>query len=450
MRWNKTLIITCVLFAAFTGTAYSHWPSTSNGQRTIAPMLDRVMPGVVNIATRTQLQQQDNPMLRDPFFRFFFEVPKPQARETQSLGSGVIVDAGKGLLLTNHHVIDKATEISVTLNDGRVLEAELVGSDAETDIAVLRIDADELTAVSFGDSDAARVGDFVVAIGNPFGLGQTVTSGIVSALGRTGLGIEGYEDFIQTDASINPGNSGGALVDVDGRLIGINTAIVGPSGGNVGIGFAIPARMAKALMEQIIEYGSVRRGRLGISAQDLTPAIAKALKAEKLNGAVISQVEKGSAADKAGIKPGDVVTAADGRAIDSASDLRNAIGLVRVGESLPMEVFREGKKLRLVAHIPEDTALDAAHLSELLGGATLGELDTSNPLYGRVHGIQVNRVQANTPAARAGLRPGDVISSVNRQPVNSLEEFEAAAQQTRGQLLLNVRRGRQAFFLMLR
>ncbi len=450
MRWNKTLIITCVLCAAFAGAASAHWPPATSGQRSIAPMLERVMPGVVNIATRTQLQQEDNPMLRDPFFRFFFDLPQPQARETQSLGSGVIVDAENGILLTNHHVIDKATEISVTLNDGRVLEAELVGSDAETDIAVLRIKADKLTAVSFGDSDAARVGDFVVAIGNPFGLGQTVTSGIVSALGRTGLGIEGYEDFIQTDASINPGNSGGALVDVDGRLIDINTAIVGPSGGNVGIGFAIPARMARTLMEQILAYGSVRRGRLGISAQDLTPAIAKALKADNLNGAVIAQVEKNSAADKAGIKPGDIVTSADGRDIDSAADLRNAIGLVRVGESLPIEIFREGKRLRVVAQIPEDTALDAAHLSELLGGATLGELDTSNPLYGRVHGIQVNRVQANTPAARAGLRPGDVISSVNRQPVNSLEEFEAVARQARGQLLLNIRRGRQAFFLMLR
>lgn len=450
MRWNKTLIITCVLCAAFAGAAGAHWPPAVGGQRSIAPMLERVMPGVVNIATRTQLQQEDNPLLRDPFFRFFFDLPQPQARETQSLGSGVIVDADKGILLTNHHVIDKATEISVTLNDGRVLEAELIGSDAETDIAVLRVKADQLTAVSFGDSDATRVGDFVVAIGNPFGLGQTVTSGIVSALGRTGLGIEGYEDFIQTDASINPGNSGGALVDVDGRLIGINTAIVGPSGGNVGIGFAIPARMARSLMQQILDYGSVRRGRLGISAQDLTPAIAKALKAENLNGAVIAQVENNSAADKAGIKPGDVVTSADGRAIDSAADLRNAIGLVRVGESLPMEIFREGKRLRVVARIPEDTALDAAHLSELLGGATLGELDTSNPLYGRVHGIQVNRVQANTPAARAGLRPGDVISSVNRQPVNSLEEFEAVARQARGQLLLNIRRGRQAFFLMLR
>ncbi len=450
MRWNKTVIITCVLCTAFAGAVYAHWPQAANGQRTIAPMLERVMPGVVNIATRTRLPQQDNPMLRDPFFRFFFDLPQPQARESQSLGSGVIVDAEKGLLLTNHHVIDKASEISVTLNDGRVLEAELVGSDAETDIAVLRIAADNLTAVSFGDSDAARVGDFVIAIGNPFGLGQTATTGIVSALGRTGLGIEGYEDFIQTDASINPGNSGGALVDVDGRLIGINTAIVGPSGGNVGIGFAIPARMAKALMEQIIQYGSVRRGRLGISAQDLTPAIAKALKANTLNGAVIAQVEKGSAADKAGIKPGDVVTAADGRAINSAADLRNAIGLIRVGESLRMDLFREGRKLSLTAKIPESTALEAAHLSELLGGATLGELDASHPLYGQVHGVQVNRVQSNTPAARAGLRPGDIISSVNRQPVNSLEEFESAAQQARGQLLLNVRRGRQAFFLMLR
>ncbi|MGB1558575.1 MAG: trypsin-like peptidase domain-containing protein, partial [Oceanococcaceae bacterium] len=210
-------IMACSLLGA-AAAAYAHWPQTAGGQRTIAPMLEKVTPGVVNIATRTRMAAQDNPLMRDPFFRYFFDLPRPQPREGQSLGSGVIVDAAKGLVLTNHHVIDKATEISVTLSDGRTLEGELVGSDAETDIAVLRIPAQNLSAVPFGDSDASRVGDFVVAIGNPFGLGQTVTSGIISALGRSGLGIEGYEDFIQTDASINPGNSGGALVDVDGKL----------------------------------------------------------------------------------------------------------------------------------------------------------------------------------------------------------------------------------------
>lgn len=451
MRWNRLLIIASVLMGMLgLLPVQAHWPSISGGQKTIAPMIERVTPGVVNIATRTRIPAQDNPLLSDPFYRFFFDLPQPRARESQSLGSGVIVDAKKGLLLTNHHVIDKATEITVTLHDGRALEAELVGSDAETDIAVLRVKADKLTAVPFGDSDASRVGDFVVAIGNPFGLGQTVTSGIVSALGRTGLGIEGYEDFIQTDASINPGNSGGALVDTDGRLIGINTAIVGPNGGNVGIGFAIPARMAKSLMDQIVEYGSVRRGKLGISAQDLTPEIANALKAGDRQGAVIAQVERGSAADQAGLRPGDIVTAANNRKIDSAADLRNAIGLIRVGESLRLDVFREGKEFDVQATIPDTHAMDATALSELLGGATLTDLDNSHPLYGRVSGVLVSRVTRNTPAARSGLRPGDIISSVNRKPVKSLSEFESAALQARGQLLLNVRRGNQAFFLMLR
>lgn len=451
MRLKRPLIITLVLSLSMTaGWAWARWPSSLGGQRTIAPMLEEVTPGVVNIATRTRMAQQDNPMLQDPFFRFFFDLPQPRQRESQSLGSGVIVDAKQGLLLTNHHVIDKATEISVTLNDGRVLEAELVGSDAETDIAVLRVPAQDLTEVEFGDSDNLRVGDFVVAIGNPFGLGQTVTSGIISALGRTGLGIEGYEDFIQTDASINPGNSGGALVDMDGRLIGINTAIVGPSGGNVGIGFAIPARMARTLMEQIVAYGEVRRGRLGVSVQDLNPELAQALGAGDRRGAVIAQVESGSAADKAGLQSGDIVTAVDGRDINSAADLRNAIGLIRVGQSLDMEVFREGRVRQLTATIPDAAPVDASRLSELLGGAALGEMDNTHPLYGRVQGVVVNRVQRGTPAARAGLRPGDVISSVNRRPVRNLQEFEAVAQAARDQLLLNVRRGRQAFFLMLR
>lgn len=452
-RWITLPIIAALAAVSLLlglSTANAHWPPTASQGRTIAPMLERATPGVVNIATRTRLPAQDNPLLRDPFFRFFFDLPQPRARESQSLGSGVIVDADKGLLLTNHHVIDKATEISVTLNDGRVLEAELVGSDAESDIAVLRVTADNLTAVPFGNSDAVRVGDFVVAIGNPFGLGQTVTSGIISALGRSGLGIEGYEDFIQTDASINPGNSGGALVDVDGQLIGINTAIIGPSGGNVGIGFAIPARMARALMEQIVEYGAVRRGQLGIAAQDLTPAIAEALNARRTRGAVIAEVRADSAAAAAGIQPGDIVIAADGRPINSAADLRNAIGLVRVGDALRLTTLREGRERTVTATIPEHTARDAQQLSALLGGATLAEIEPGHPLYGRVNGVQISRIERNTPAAQAGLRPGDIISSVNRQPVRSLDEFEAATQQARGQLLLNIRRGSQAFFLMLR
>ncbi len=436
-----------VLLLLATGPAVSaHAPGDHDS---LAPMLERVTPGVVNIATRSRIQSSDNPLLADPFFRYFFNLPsQPRQRETQSLGSGVIVDAKKGYVLTNHHVIDRANQISVTLADGRVLEAELVGSDPETDIAVIRVPADNLTAVSFGSSDKLRVGDYVVAIGNPFGLGQTVTSGIVSALGRSGLGIEGYEDFIQTDASINPGNSGGALVNMKGQLIGINTAIVGPSGGNVGIGFAIPSRMARSLMEQIIEFGAVQRGRLGVSVQNLTEDLASALKAEGRRGAVITQVESGSTADRAGLRSGDVVTAVNGRPVKDADDLRNAIGLVRAGEEIELEVLRDGRARRLSARISTPQDVEAARLSEFLGGATLAELDPGHPLHGT--GILIKKVESGSPAARAGLRPGDVISSVNRRDVRDIDDFQKAAAASRGELLLNIRRGNRAFFLMLR
>lgn len=255
------------------------WPSAVDGQPlpSLAPMLKRATPAVVNISTRTQIQEAEHPLLRDPFFRHFFGIPnQPRRRESSSLGSGVIVDSRRGYVLTNNHVIDKADEITVTLNDGRRLNGKLVGADPESDIAVVKITPERLTELPIGDSDKLEVGDFVVAIGNPFGLGQTVTSGIVSALGRSGLGIEGYEDFIQTDASINPGNSGGALVNLRGELVGINTAILAPSGGNVGIGFAIPANMATRIMTTLVEHGEVRRGLLGITVQDLSHELAQA------------------------------------------------------------------------------------------------------------------------------------------------------------------------------
>ncbi len=415
----------------------------------LADMLEKVTPGVVNIATRARLQVNDNPLMADPFFRFFFDLPsRPRQRETQSLGSGVIVDAVKGYILTNHHVIDKANQITVTLADGRTLEADLVGSDPETDIAVIRVKAEKLTAVPFGSSDKLRVGNYVVAIGNPFGLGQTVTSGIISALGRSGLGIEGYEDFIQTDASINPGNSGGALVDTQGRLIGINTAIVGPNGGNVGIGFAIPSRMAQSLMEQIIDFGEVQRGRLGVSVQDLNQDLAAALRAVGAKGAVITQVESGGTADQAGLQSGDIVTAINGRPVESATDLRNAVGLIRAGDEMVMDILRDGRSRRLKARINPPKNIEAAKLSELLGGATLGELSSTHPLAGA--GIVIKTVEPGSPAARAGLRPGDIISSVNRRNVRDIDDFQKAAAASRGELLLNIRRGNRAFFLMLR
>lgn len=320
----------------------------------LAPMLERVLPAVVNISTQSTVRLRRNPLLDDPFFRRFFGLPEmPSERRTQSLGSGVIIDASEGLILTNHHVVDGADEITVTLRDRRSLPAKLVGADPDTDLALLKIEADGLVALQLADSDRLRVGDFVVAIGNPFGLGQTVTYGIVSALGRTGLGIEGYENFIQTDAPINPGNSGGALVTLEGDLVGINTAIVGPSGGNVGIGFAIPTNMARAIVAQLKEHGKVQRGQLGVLVQDLTPELSAAFNLEHGQGAVITRVLPGSPAEKAGLKAGDVVIEVDGRPIRSASDLRNRIGLVPLGKRVQLHVLRDGKALQVALQIKE-------------------------------------------------------------------------------------------------
>ena len=312
----------------------------------LAPMLKSITPGVVNIAVKGRVREQ-NPLLQDPFFRQFFNIPKNQQfqeRETQATGSGVIVDAAKGYVLTNAHVVEHETSITVTTKDNRRLAAKLIGRDAATDVAVLKIEPGNLTAVPLGDSDKLQVGDFVVAIGNPFGLGQTVTSGIVSALGRSGLGIEGYEDFIQTDASINPGNSGGALVDLRGDLVGINTAILAPGGGNIGIGFAVPINMAHEVMNQLLRYGEVTRGRIGVSIQDLTPDLAQAMNTRRLNGAVIAKVEPGSAADHAGLKTGDLVVAANGAAVHSGTQLRNAIGLTRIGDDVRLTIDRDGSE----------------------------------------------------------------------------------------------------------
>ena len=322
---------------------------------TIAPMLERVTPAVVNIAVRSHTTVH-NPLLQDPFFRQFFNIPDvPEQRVQQAAGSGVIVDAGRGYVVTNNHVVKGADEIVVTLKDRRRLKAKLVGSDPGTDVALLRIEADGLTALPIGDSEAVRVGDFVAAIGNPFGLGQTVTAGIVSALGRSGLRIEGYENFIQTDASINPGNSGGALVNFQGELIGINTAIIGPAGGNVGIGFAVPSSMVKGVVRQLIDTGEVRRGRLGVEVQDLTPDLADSFDTTVVpagaEGALITKVLPGSPAAEAGIKPGDVVVGLDGRPVRGAGDLRNRIGMMAVGTDVALDVVRGREHLSLAARI---------------------------------------------------------------------------------------------------
>jgi len=333
-------------------------PEVGGAVPTLAPMLARVTPGVINIAVRGKVRAE-NPLLQDPFFRRFFNLPQrsqPEERETQATGSGVIVDAQNGYILTNGHVVDNATKIEVTTKDNKRFTAKLVGRDTEADVAVLQIPAQNLTAVPLGDSDRLQVGDFVLAVGNPFGLGQTVTSGIVSALGRSGLGIEGYEDFIQTDASINPGNSGGPLVNLHGQVVGINTAILAPGGGNIGIGFAVPINMARRVMDQIIRYGEVKRGRIGVAIQDLTPELAQAMSTHQTEGAVIARVETGSPAEQAGLKTGDLVVAVNGTVVHSGTQLRNMIGLARIGDQVTLTVDRRGSEISIPVRIEAATA----------------------------------------------------------------------------------------------
>lgn len=343
------LAASCLLAAG--GPAAAQYPSIDpeRGVMTMAPLLERTTPGVVNVSVASRVPVAQNPLLADPFFRRFFDVPgqeapPPSQREAISAGSGVIVDARRGLVLTNHHVVADAERITVTLKDQRSYEAQLVGSDPATDIALLRILAGDLEQLAFGDSSALKVGDLVVAIGNPFGLGQTVTSGIVSALGRSGITDQRLEDFVQTDAPINPGNSGGALINSKGELIGINTAILAPGGGNVGIGFAVPSNMARAVMDQLLRFGEVRRGRIGVVIQDLTPALAESMGVAVQQGAVIAQVERGSAAARAGLRAGDVVLAADGQPVRSSADLRNRIGLVEVDRTVTLDLLRGGRR----------------------------------------------------------------------------------------------------------
>jgi serine protease Do/serine protease DegQ len=430
-------------------------PAAVEGQPlpTLAPMLERVMPAVVNIATVTRVRSRSNTLLDDPFFRRFFDLPeRPRLRQAQSVGSGVIVDAARGYILTNNHVVDQADAITVTLADGRELAAELIGTDPDSDLAVIRIPSQGLTAVPLADSEELRVGDFVVAIGNPFGLGQTVTSGIVSALGRSGLGIEGYEDFIQTDASINPGNSGGALVNLRGELVGINTAIIAPGGGNVGIGFAIPVHMAREVMDQLVAHGEVRRGQLGISTQDLTPDLAQAFGIRPNGGAVIAQIAPGSPAERAGLRVGDVIVAVEGRAVRNSADVRNRVGLVRVGETVVLQILRDGRTESIRARM-EEPRLEQLAGSELhlrLAGALLGEASRPHPAFGNRAGILVLEVERGSTAWNTGLRPGDRIVSANRVAVDSLETLRRAlAGNRRGHLLLNIERGNTALFLLV-
>lgn len=430
--------------------AYAAWPESveSTPLPSLAPVLKRSMPAVVNISTTAEIEVAQHPLMRDPFFRHFFEVPdQPMTRKTSSLGSGVIVNSSKGYVITNNHVIDKADEITVTLQDGRRLQAKLVGADPESDVAVIQVEPKNLTELTFANSDQLSVGDFVLAIGNPFGLGQTATSGIISALGRSGLGIEGYEDFIQTDASINPGNSGGALINLKGELVGINTAIVGPSGGNVGIGFAIPANMVAGIMDSLVKYGEVRRGLLGVAVQDITPDLAQAFGLQQSQGAVITHIQPDSPAAKAGLEQGDVLIAVNGRPAKNSMDVRNMVGMVQIGDAVEMEIVRHGETMTRTATIakPKRESEEGRKVHAKLAGTVLS---TSNVKDG-AEGILVEKIHSGSYAWHAGLRPGDIIVSVNKQRVKNLGELVKAAR-GKGDLLLNVQRGEGSFFLVLR
>jgi len=414
----------------------------------LAPMLEQVTPAVVLISVKGT-HEVKSPQVPEAF-KFFFGQRNPRGqqpeKEFRGLGSGVIIDAGEGYIVTNNHVIAEADEIIVTLKDGRQLEAKKIGSDEYSDIALLQIEDDDLTEIKLADSDNTRVGDFAIAIGSPFGLGQTVTSGIVSALGRTGLNRENYEDFIQTDAAINSGNSGGALVNLRGELIGINTAILGPSGGNVGIGFAIPSSMVNNLVSQLIEFGEVRRGMLGVQGRSVTSDIAKAMELETNQGGFVEQVTPGSAAEEAGIKAGDVITKVNGKTVKSFSELRGKIGSIGAGKKVKITVVRKDgkeKTYKVTLKKSEMANVEAESIHNMLEGAEL-----ENNEQGK--GVDVPNVQKNSPAAFAGLRSDDVIVGVNRQRINNIAELRAALKQQEGVFALNVIRGNSSLFLMIR
>jgi serine protease Do/serine protease DegQ len=445
------------MLVLFSAPLHAALPASVDGQQlpSLAPMLERVTPAVVNIATRGKSRRRyELPLPNDPFFRRFFDVPSiERVQEISSLGSGVIVDAGHGLILTNYHVIKDSYEINVTLTDGRTLRAEIIGHDIDTDVAVIQISSENLSQVEMADSSALRVGDFVVAVGNPFGLGQTVTSGIVSALGRSGLGIESIEDFIQTDASINLGNSGGALVNLRGELVGINTAIFGAGNqGNIGIGFAIPVNMARDIMRQLIDYGEVRRGRLGAQGQDMTPQLAQAFGIERSSGFIVTQTETGSPADKAGIRVGDVIVSANGKPIHSARDMHNLVGLQRIGQTVELTLFREGAEVTLPVLIQpiQINQLGGERIHAKLTGATIGEMRKQHLQGGRIDYLEVMEVKPGSAADTAGFEAGDVIFSINKQLTRRFDEVLAIVESNDNGMIMNIQRGNRELYILLK
>jgi len=444
---NNLRILWFGLLMALAAAASAALPSDVDGQpvTSLAPLVEKASPAVVNIQVRQTVSTRSP--FADDAMRRFFGLPNggSAAREVQSAGSGVIVDASNGYILTNHHVVENADEILVSLLDGELLEAEVVGSDAETDIAVLRVDSDGLTEMPIGDSEVVRVGDFVIAIGNPFGLGHTVTSGIVSALGRTGIGA-GLEDFIQTDASINPGNSGGALVNMQGQLVGINSAIISRTGGNVGIGFAVPTEIASSIMSQILDFGEVRRGLLGVTISPIDAAAAEALNAPVDAGAMIIEIAPESAAEKAGLRLEDIIVEVNNKKISDARELSNAIGLLSAGDKVAIDYVRDGQRLNTTAELGSRVTSNVAggDIHTGLVGAEFQSTTASS-----VRGVEVPNVDEGSPAAQRGLRIGDVIVAVNRQRVQSIGELIDVASQF-DILFLTVQRGDRQLMLQIR
>lgn len=441
----------CIITSSLSFNMVSHaaipfFSTDKNEIPSLAPMLDEATPAIVSISVEgTQVSKQRVPEMFKHFFGDSGE--QVQERPFKGLGSGVIIDAGLGYVVTNNHVVDNADEITVKLTDGREFKAKKLGADAQSDIALLKIEPNELIAMPLADSDELRVGDFVVAIGNPFGLNQTVTSGIVSALGRSGLNIGGYENFIQTDAAINRGNSGGALVSLRGELVGINTAIFGPNGGNVGIGFAIPSNMMKSLVDQIIEFGEVRRGLLGIMGRDIDSGLADAMNLDVNQGAFVLEVSPDSAAEKGGIQAGDIITEIDGRAVVSFQELRAKVASRGAGAKLGLTILRKGKleSINVVLSDAAQNVVVAKEIHPALEGATL----TNGKTKQGDNGIVISNIAASSPAARIGLKDGDVIIGINRNKVDTLAELSSELDETKGVIALNIKRGISSLYLVI-
>ncbi|EPO7653823.1 serine endoprotease DegQ [Enterobacter hormaechei] len=426
-------------------------PSQVPGQEAIpslAPMLEKVLPAVVSVQVEGTARQSQR--IPEELKKYFGEdAPDQQAQPFEGLGSGVIIDAAKGYILTNNHVISQADKISVQLNDGREFDAKLIGGDDQSDIALLQVqNPSNLTQIAIADSDKLRVGDFAVAVGNPFGLGQTATSGIVSALGRSGLNLEGLENFIQTDASINRGNSGGALLNLNGELIGINTAILAPGGGSIGIGFAIPSNMAKTLSQQLIQFGEVKRGLLGIKGMEMSADIAKAFKLNVQRGAFVSEVLPNSGSAKAGVKSGDIIVSLNDKPLSSFAELRSRIATTEPGAKVKLGLIREGKPLTVEVTLDKSTSSSASaeQISPALQGATLSDGQLKNG----TKGISVTTVEKSSPAAQAGLHQDDVIVGVNRTRVQSIAEMRKVLESKPAVIALQIIRGNDTHYILLR